>query len=483
MIIYVLANEVDTARGGEGGDFALRTEGFEQMRARIRLQSITIPGTRVSCPAGVRAVREKVKGTVKFRSLLIVLCAVGATSGCHRAPKPKPQAAAVAVESGEIDRRLSASEINVGDTAYEPLLLRGFYASEGDWRWTARVFAASLVSPPGGGETYVTMDFSMPPKTMEGAPGLTITARVNGIEVGRRRYTKAGRHDFGAPVPAKALAQQPAVVEFELDRAYRPTPSDNELGVVVVSIKLTHGADAVLDRDAETAMARQGYQYLLAKRKLEIPADKQTEMMKLFHQVPIWRNMFYEGIPIAKNPLDLWMMQQIIQEIQPDLIIETGTMKGGSALYWAGVLNNMGLVNSRVLTVDILDEPRDAASRPLWKKYVTFFHGSSTDPAIVAQMAKAAQGRKTIVTLDSDHSMGHVLNELNAYAPLVSRASYMVVEDTHLDGVPTDPTFGPGPFAAVRTFLGTKAGKQFDQDFTREAYVMTFNPGGWLRRK
>ncbi len=389
----------------------------------------------------------------------------------------------MAVESGENAKMLSASEIAVGDTAYEPLLLRGFYASEGDWRWTSRVFAASLTSPPGAGPTYLAMDFSLPPKIMEGVPALTITARVNSVEVGRRKYTKAGRHDFGAPVPPQALAKQPAVVEFELDRVYRPTPQDNELGVVVVSIKLTHGVDATLDREAETAQARQGYQYLLAKRKIAIPAEKQTEMMKLFHEVPIWREMFFHGIRIEKNPLDLWMMQQIIYETQPDLIIETGSWQGGSALYWAAVLNDMGLENARVATVDIQDGCREAAQRPLWKKYVTFFHGSSTDPAIVAQIGKLAQGKKTLVTLDSDHSMGHVLNELNAYSPLVSHGSYLIVEDTHLDGVPTDPTFGPGPFAAVRKFLESKEGKSFEQDLTREAYIMTFNPGGWLKKR
>jgi cephalosporin hydroxylase len=79
--------------------------------------------------------------------------------------------------------------------------------------------------------------------------------------------------------------------------------------------------------------------------------------------------------------------------------------------------------------------------------------------------------------------MGHVINELHAYAPMVSRGSYLVVEDTHMDGVPTAPDFGPGPMAAVRRFLEEDAGKAFTQDLTREAYIMTFNPGGWLLRK
>ena len=114
---------------------------------------------------------------------------------------------------------------------------------------------------------------------------------------------------------------------------------------------------------------------------------------------------------------------------------------------------------------------------------VEFLPGSSTDPALVARIARRVQGRKTLVTLDSDHSMRHVLQELRMYSPLVSSGSYLVVEDTHYDGVPTQPDFGPGPTAAVRRFLAEGGSRDFEPDLTREALVMTFNPGGWLRRK
>jgi cephalosporin hydroxylase len=79
--------------------------------------------------------------------------------------------------------------------------------------------------------------------------------------------------------------------------------------------------------------------------------------------------------------------------------------------------------------------------------------------------------------------MKHVLDELHAYSPMVSARSYLVVEDTHIDGIPTQPEAGPGPLAAVQKFLAEDAGKAFEQDLTREAFIMTFNPGGWLRRK
>jgi cephalosporin hydroxylase len=214
-----------------------------------------------------------------------------------------------------------------------------------------------------------------------------------------------------------------------------------------------------------------------------MPVEKQKEMMKLFHEIPTWTETWFHNVRIEKNPLDLWMMQQIMYETQPEFIVETGTFRGGSALYWAHTLNGLGLENSRVLTVDIQDLTATASTHPLWKKYVTFFKGSSTDPKIVAEIAKRTQGHRTIVTLDSDHSMKHVYEELKAYAPMVNSGSYLVVEDTHMDGVPTAPDFGPGPLAAVQKFLQDEEGKKFEQDLSREAFIMTFNPGGWLRRK
>jgi cephalosporin hydroxylase len=380
--------------------------------------------------------------------------------------------------------RLGASEINVGDTIYEPLLLSGFYRTEGDWRWAAPKFAVRLTRPPGRATVYLVLRFTTPPELMRVHPAVTLTARVNGVELRRERITRIGTMQYVAAVPENALAKQPATVEFELDHSIPLQQYGNrDGGLIVVAIELRHSNETLIDRDAEIARARQGYQYLLAKRELVVPAEKQTEMMRLFHEVPVWHHMFFQNVAIEKNPLDLWMMQQILYEVQPDLVIETGTWFGGSALYWAHTLNGMGLDRSRVVTIDVQHACGTAETHPLWKKYVTFLQGSSIDPDIVAKVKQMAKGKKTLVTLDSDHAMVHVLEELRAYSPLVSRGSYLVVEDTHLDGVPTAPEFGPGPMAATRRFLEEGGSTMFEQDVTREAYIMTFNPGGWLKRK
>jgi cephalosporin hydroxylase len=411
-----------------------------------------------------------------YHCVLLVL-ALLISPACQRKPKSAPRLDA----AGE---RLGASEIAIGDPVYQPLLLRGFYESEGGWRWTARRFAVAITPPAGKDSTSLVLEFNLPIEVTRTIPAVLLTARVNGVDVGHKRYTAEGRHEFSAPVSDRLLpADQPAEIEFELDRGVHDDGRNRELGLIALSASLTHSPTARFDREEETARARQGYQYLLAKRELIAPPEKQDELMKLFHEVPVWQHMFFLNVQIEKNPLDLWMMQQIIYETRPDFIIETGTWRGGSALYWAHTLNGAGLDQSRVLTVDLQDLTRQAAAHPLWTKYVTFFKGSSTDQDIVSRITALTKGKKVLVTLDSDHAMGHVLNELRAYSPLVTSGSYLVVEDTHMDGVPTAPEFGPGPLAAVRKFLEEGGAQQFTQDLTREAYIMTFNPGGWLLRK
>lgn len=417
-----------------------------------------------------------------LKRFIIVLFTVGVTviiPGCPAVRRTAPSR----TTGG---RRIGASEVTVWDEGYASLLLRGFYPSEGPWntRWTASKFAVNLERPAGPEVVYVVLNFRLSPEIIQAHPSISIQSRVNGVALPRRSFTKAGVLQYVETVPEDALAKQPAEVEFEVDQAIPLSKYGNAAGsLMVYSIALSHPVGTLVDRAQEIVQARQGYQYLLAKRDQVFSPQEQTAMMRMFHQVPIWQHMFFQNVAIEKNPLDLWMMQQLIYEVQPELVIETGTWMGGSALYFAHTLNGMGLVNSRVVTIDLQSSCATAQTNPLWKKYVTFLQGSSTDPGIVARVAQMAQGKRTLVTLDSDHSMAHVSKELQAYAPLVSQGSYLIVEDTNLDGVPIAPEFIPGPMAAVRQFLKQGAGEMFEQDVTREAYLVTFNPGGWLRRK
>jgi cephalosporin hydroxylase len=372
----------------------------------------------------------------------------------------------------------------MGERAAEQRLIRGFYEPEGGaWRWTARVFEASLDAPAAGEPAYLTLDCNLPVELMSQVHTATLTARVNGVEIGNQSYSKEGRYLFSRVVPAKALAVSPARVEFELDQSIMDSGNHRELGLIAVLVSLT-GNDQTPGAAARALERKhQAYQQVRERRNLPISAQQDFELMRLFHKLPVWDNLWFYNIKIGKNPVDLWVMQDIIWEIRPDFIIETGTFRGGSALFWANVLNGMGLTNSRVITVDISDYTYEASAHPLWKRYIDFYLGSSTDPKIVAAIAKKVKGQKTLVTFDSDHRARHVLRELRMYGPMVSRGSYMVVEDTHMDGVPTYSDTYAGPFEAVLQFLAEGGSQDFEQDVTRERMGMSFNPGGWLRRR
>jgi cephalosporin hydroxylase len=375
------------------------------------------------------------------------------------------------------------SEIMMTEARHTDRFLRGFYELEQAWRWTARVFAVSLDPPPSGRDAFLELDCTLPQEVMTEARTITLAARVNGREVGRQTYNNTGRRIFASRVPLAALNRKPAVVEFELDKSARDSTSGRELGLIALNVGLKELKETTEYNEVQSRLARESYRRMMEQRHLGIPQAQELEMMKLFHETPISENLWFHNVRIIKSPLDLWMMQQIIYELRPDFIVETGAWFGGSALYWASLFDGMSLENSRVLTVNIQDLKQKAAPHPLWKKYVDFFHGSSTDPAIVSQIARRVKGRKTIVTLDSSHAMQHVLRELRMYSPMVSRGSYLIVENTHLDGVPTHPEEGAGPMAATIAFLKEGGSRDFGQDFRPEAMVMTFNPGGWLRRK
>ena len=406
--------------------------------------------------------KERVAGRV----VLSFLCLVLMGSGCTRHRHPQPLVSEVLLSNGQ----------------HRDRILRGVYAGEGGWRWTAPSFAFSLDPPPAAKATYLELDFTVPQELIEKHPDVTLVAKVNGVEVVRQNYRKADRYLLASKVPPEALKRLPAEVEFAVDQSVADPGKGRTLGLIVVSVGLKEYEQTAEFRDAQLAESHKAYENVLKQRDLQMPVEKQRELMKLFHSLPIWDSLWFQNVRIIKNPLDLWMLQQIAYEIRPDFVIETGTWYGGSALYWGHTLNGMGLENARVLTVDIQDlTGQGASSNPLWKKYVEFSLSSSTDPAIVAKYAQRVKGSRTIVNLDSDHSMHHVLNELRAYAPMVSPGSYIAVEDTHLDGVPTHPEQGPGPMAAVLQFLSEN--HEFEQDFSREAMVMTSYPGGWLRRK
>ncbi len=201
--------------------------------------------------------------------------------------------------------------------------------------------------------------------------------------------------------------------------------------------------------------------------------DLIRDFNEFYYDSHAWQNTFWEGIEIQKLPSDLFVYQEIIFRKKPDIIIETGTLYGGSALFIARLLDIMN--NGRIISIDI--KKRELPAHPRIKYYVS----SSINPKLIDRLKEECKGKKVMVILDSDHSKSHVLEELKLYSELVSSDQYLIVEDTNINGHPVGKDFGPGPYEAVEDFL--KSNEQFKIDTEQEKFLLTFNPNGFLIKK
>ncbi len=216
--------------------------------------------------------------------------------------------------------------------------------------------------------------------------------------------------------------------------------------------------------------------------RLHVSPKLEADIVDQFHRLyydrqftdQSWGNTTWFGVHALKCPLDMWVYQEILFERRPDLIIECGTAAGGSALYLANLCDLLN--RGRVVSIDI----EANVHRPLHPR-ITYLTGSSTSPDIVDKIAACARGLDHVmVILDSDHRRGHVLEELKLYNRFVTPGDYLIAEDTNINGHPAHADFGPGPMEAVRDFL--KENVSFEIDRRREKFMLSFNPGGYLRR-
>ena len=196
---------------------------------------------------------------------------------------------------------------------------------------------------------------------------------------------------------------------------------------------------------------------------------------RAYYDAHEWEESRWLGVEALKTPQDLWVYQEIVVETRPDLIVETGAFRGGSALYLATVCDAIG--QGGVLSIDLRLRD-DLPTHPR----IEFLAGSSVDPSVIERVRGAIRdGDRVMVVVDSDHSRDHVLAELRAYGPLVTSGCYLIVEDTNINGHPAAPHWGPGPTEAMEEYLAE--GAPFDVDRAREKFLLTFNPGGFLRRR
>lgn len=189
----------------------------------------------------------------------------------------------------------------------------------------------------------------------------------------------------------------------------------------------------------------------------------------------VFNKVSWMGVPTQKLVLDVWIYQELLWKIKPEVVIEIGSFKGGATLYLAHLLDIIG--QGTIISVDISREHYQVSH----DRIITIT-GDSNAPETVAKVTELAQGKSTLIIHDGDHRRDPVLKDLVAYSPLVSLGSYFIVEDGVVDilGSEIDWHHANGPVAAVEAFLDEN--NHFIIDETCERYTLTYNPKGYLKR-
>ena len=182
----------------------------------------------------------------------------------------------------------------------------------------------------------------------------------------------------------------------------------------------------------------------------------------------------YFEIPTQKNPMDFWVYQEIITKLRPDVIVEIGNFHGGSTLALAHLCDLMN--HGRVIGVDI--DHNNLHPNSLIHPRISFVTGDavSVEPAVTSMINT---NERTMIIEDSSHTFENTLSVLRAYAHLVKPGDYFIIEDSICHhGLNIGPN--PGAFEAIKLF--TQENKAFEIDLSREDYIITWNPIGFLKR-
>ncbi|HAF03592.1 MAG TPA: hypothetical protein DCO65_06325 [Spartobacteria bacterium] len=194
------------------------------------------------------------------------------------------------------------------------------------------------------------------------------------------------------------------------------------------------------------------------------------EWIEHYQESVAMKQVRYRGVLAWKNVFDLWVIQEIIHETQPEVVIEIGCKFGGTTLWLSDIMKTVA--SGRVLSIDLA---RPAIPFP---DNVDFIQGNSISDETLAKVRKRAQGKRAMVIADGNHTADHVLQELRFYGPLVASGCYFIAEDGIVDVMEWEK-FTPGPLVAVQRFLTQTDDFEIDRD--REKFILTYAPGGFLK--
>ncbi len=204
-----------------------------------------------------------------------------------------------------------------------------------------------------------------------------------------------------------------------------------------------------------------------------MPEELKTTLIEMFWRGLSWRDMTWLGHPVAAAPTDLFIYQELLTSVRPEWIVETGTAGGGRALFLASICDLLG----RGQVVSVGDE---RGERPEHSRITYVEQGPHESAAIARVRELVGADPRALVILGSDARAPRIVQEFEALSPLVPVGSYVIVENTIVNGHPVWPGYGAGPTEAVRRILSVNGG--FVVDTSWEKHGLTFHPGGFLRR-
>jgi cephalosporin hydroxylase len=204
-----------------------------------------------------------------------------------------------------------------------------------------------------------------------------------------------------------------------------------------------------------------------------IPEDLRTAFIEAYWNSLAWKDTEWLGHPVAVAPTDLVAYQQLLAAVRPDWIVATGTHGGGRALFLASICDLLD--HGHVIAVSDDRQPRPEHERVTYVQAAPF-----EEPAFTQVRAITGEDPRAVVLLGSTSGTLRLVQEFHGYAPLVPVGSYVVFENTILNGRPVWPGYGPGPGEAVQRILSLN--HDFIQDTSWDRHGLTFNPGGFLRR-
>jgi cephalosporin hydroxylase len=197
------------------------------------------------------------------------------------------------------------------------------------------------------------------------------------------------------------------------------------------------------------------------------------EWVERYQREVVFENVRYRGVLTWKNVLDLWAYGEIIWETGVDTVIEIGVRHGGTTLWLADTLRNFRGENSLVVAIDIDPQPIEFPAN------VHFIRGDSIAPETFQEVSRLCGGRRAMVLADGNHAADHVLEELRLYTPLVPLGCYFIAEDGIVDIMDWE-AYTPGPAVAAHRFLTEN--DEFIIDRSREKFLLTYSPDGFLKR-